>query len=196
MLPKCVLCAPPRFSRRHHKAVGACILDRRHRWQEGERLGLWDSRPSLQTANGQHPSAEQRRALATSLAREGFDRKACAGLVSNGLCAPTAETMAALRALHPQHPPPPVLGLNDLPLAPEVAPDLVARCLRAFPADTAAPQRCWCGREPGCFLFALGRLGHFVGPRSGARLCRAWFGWGRVGGAPQAKRRGPAHRRG
>ena len=39
MLPKCVLCAPPRFSPRHHKAVGACILDRLHRWQEGERLG-------------------------------------------------------------------------------------------------------------------------------------------------------------
>ena len=96
MLPKCVLCAPPRFSPRHQKAVGACILDRLHRWQEGERLGLWDSRPSRQTANGQHPSAEQRRALATSLAREGFDRKACAGVVSNGLCAPTAETMAAL----------------------------------------------------------------------------------------------------
>ena len=87
---------PPRFSPRHHKAVGACILDRLHRWQEGERLGLWDSRPSRQIANGQHPSAEQRRALATSLAREGFDRKACAGVVSNGLCAPTAETMAAL----------------------------------------------------------------------------------------------------
>lgn len=137
MLPKCVLCAPNRGGRRHRKAAGAYTLDRLHRWQEGDRLGLWETRPTRPAANGQRPSPEQRRALATSLAREGFDRKACAASVSNGLCPPTAETVEALRALRPQQPPPPVPALNDLPLAPEVAPDLVARCLRAFPADTA-----------------------------------------------------------
>ena len=40
MLPKCVLCAPTRGGRRHSKAAGAYTLDRLHRWQEGDRLGL------------------------------------------------------------------------------------------------------------------------------------------------------------
>lgn len=137
MLPKCVLCAPPRGGRRHAKAVGAYTLDRLQRWQEGERLTLWDSRPQVRPHSRQTLTTEQRQALATNLAREGFDRKACAALVSSGLCPPSSQTAEALRALHPQQPAPPVPRLNDLPLAPEIAPALVARCLRAFPADTA-----------------------------------------------------------
>ena len=177
MLPKCVLCAPTRGGRRHSKAAGAYTLDRLHRWQEGDRLGLWESRPTRRSASGQRPSAEQRRVLATSLAREGFDRKACAALVSNGLCAPTTETLEALWALHPQQPPPMVPELNDLPLAPEVA-----RCLRAFPADTAPgpsglrvqhlKDACIAGSQEAFFshlaavvtLLAQGRAPDFVAP--------------------------------
>ena len=43
MLPKCVLCAPTQGGRQHRKATAAYTLDRLHRWQEGERLSLWDS---------------------------------------------------------------------------------------------------------------------------------------------------------
>ncbi|CAL1165087.1 unnamed protein product [Cladocopium goreaui] len=109
MLPKCVLCAPHRGGRQHRKATAAYTLDRLHRWQ----------------------------ALAIGLAREGFDRKACAALLSKGLCPPTAATAEAFRALHPQQPPPTAVGMNDLPVAPEIAPEAVARCLRAFPPETA-----------------------------------------------------------
>ena len=137
MLPKCVLCAPARQGRQHRKAVAAYTLDRLHRWHHGERLSLWDSRSELRKGHAPAPSPEQRRALATSLAREGFDRKACAALLCKGLCAPTAQTAEALRALHPYNASPAVPSMNELPLAPEIATELVARCLRAFPADTA-----------------------------------------------------------
>ena len=40
-------------------------------------------------------------------------------------------------ATHPKSPPAPVTPLQDLPLAPEIGPEVVARCLRAFPAETA-----------------------------------------------------------
>ena len=43
MLPKCVLCVPTQGGRQHRKATAAYTLDRLHRWQEGERLSLWDS---------------------------------------------------------------------------------------------------------------------------------------------------------
>eukprot|EP00439_Symbiodinium_sp_Y106_P052566 s4152_g7.t1 len=67
---------------------------------------------------------------------EGFDRKACNALVAEGLCGETAETAAALQALHPSQPSPNP-DMSNLPLANEVVPDAVARALRSFPADTA-----------------------------------------------------------
>lgn len=75
--------------------------------------------------------------MAIGLAREGQDRKACAALLSAGLCPHTAETAQALRGLHPPHAPPVARALHDLLLAPEVVPDAVAKALRSFPAGTA-----------------------------------------------------------
>lgn len=92
MLPQCVLCPPPRGGRRHHKAAAAFTLDRLHRWQEGERLQLWDSRPQTRPAAHEPPTPDERRDLATCLGREGFDKKACAALLSAGLCPDTDET--------------------------------------------------------------------------------------------------------
>lgn len=129
MLPKCVLRAPARCR--------PYTLDRLHRWQDGERLSLWESRSSQHKGHRSPHGPEQRRALAASLAREGFDRKACAALVSNGLCDPTTKTFEALRALHPSQPAPAVPSMNELPLGPEIASEVVARCLRSFPAETA-----------------------------------------------------------
>ena len=134
MLPKCVLCAPNRGGRQHRKATAAYTLDRLHRWQEVERLSLWESGTALKRGPGLL-ELEQRKALAIGLAREGFDRKACAALLSKGLCPPTAATAEALRALHPQQPPPTAVVMNDLPVAREIAPSRDASGL--LPSETA-----------------------------------------------------------
>ena len=75
--------------------------------------------------------------MAINLAREGHDRKACTALLSTDLCPDTPETVQALRGLHPAHPQPIARPAHDLPLAPEMVPDAVAKALRSFPADTA-----------------------------------------------------------
>lgn len=137
MLPQYVLCPPPRGERRYHKAAAAFTLDRLHRWQEGERLQLWDSRPQTRPAAHEPPTPDERRDLATCLGREGFDKKACAALLSAGLCPDTDETKQALQALHPPAAPPRAQPFQELPLAPELAPDTVARAFRAFPPETA-----------------------------------------------------------
>ena len=138
MLPRCVLGVPPRGGRKHAKASAAYTLDRLHQWQHGERQSLWDSRGSLGGRRHKQPSAEEKRSLATALAREGFDRKACNALLSQGLCPPTAATTQALQALHPAQPPPTTWPLAAQPLAPVLVPEAIARALRSFPADTAA----------------------------------------------------------
>ena len=137
MLPQCLLCAPARGGRKNRRAVAAFTLDRLQRWLEGERMELWLSRTEARRRAPAPPTAEERRDMATALGREGFDRKACAALLTQGLCPPTAETVRALEALHPDGPLPLERPLQDLPLPPEIAADLVARSLRAFPAETA-----------------------------------------------------------
>ena len=76
MMPQCLLCAPPRCGRRHAKAVAAYTLDRFQRWQEGERMSLWSTRPARRPARTAAPTLDEQRSLAISLAREWFDRKA------------------------------------------------------------------------------------------------------------------------
>ena len=137
MLPRCVLGTPPRSGRKHVKASAAYTLDRLHRWQQGERMSLWESRGRLLGGAGRSkpPTVDEQRALATALAREGFDRKACNALLSEGLCPQTAATTQALQALQPV---PTTPKLAAQPLAPVLVPDAVARALRSFSADTAA----------------------------------------------------------
>ena len=137
MLPKCVLCAPGRRGRKHNKVVAAFVLDRLQRWQQGERQSLWESRPPCRAGRSGPLTPAERRDIATSWAREGFDRKACAALLSKGLCPQSEETARALAALHPSCPAPTVQAIFELPLPPGVAPDTVARCLRAFPLEAA-----------------------------------------------------------
>ena len=80
MLPQCVLCSPPRGGRKHHKATAAYTKDRLQRWLEGDRRGLWEDRHRPPGGTPRTRSVEQKRELATALAREGFDRKACNAL--------------------------------------------------------------------------------------------------------------------
>ena len=135
MLPQAVLAAPPRTGRKHRKATAAFTLDRLRRWQEGERSSLWDTRTSLARPPWGALTDEVRAGLAESLAREGFDRKACAALLASGLCAETPEAADQLRALHPAAATP--AAPPHLPPAGEVVPDTVSRCLKAFPKDSA-----------------------------------------------------------
>ena len=137
MLPQCVLCSPPRGGRKHQRTAAAYTLDRLKRWNDGERASLWDTRTAASHRPGRVLSDEQKRDFATSLAREGFDRKACAALLSQGLCDPSPSTVAALHSLHPIAAVPTSPALEGLPLAPALAVDGVARALRHFPAETA-----------------------------------------------------------
>ena len=82
MLPQAVLDAPPRGGKKHHKALAAYTLDRLARWHEGERMALWTSRHSPPKPRRQSRTSQQRRELATGLAREGWDGKACAALLA------------------------------------------------------------------------------------------------------------------
>ena len=53
-------------------------------------------------------------------------------------CIPsTLKLTASLEALHPQSFPPPFAPWQDLFLAPEIVPELLARSVRAFPAEAA-----------------------------------------------------------
>eukprot|EP00435_Cladocopium_sp_Y103_P013268 s4238_g3.t1 len=69
-------------------------------------------------------------------ARRGLTRRRVLPF-SEHLCPFNTETARSLEALHPKSALPAVTPLQDLPLAPEVVPELVARCLRSFPAETA-----------------------------------------------------------
>ena len=124
MLPHCVLCAPPSGGRKHRRAVAAYTRDRRQRWLDGERRGLWESRHVPAARSVRKHCADERRAFATALAREGYKHRACAALLSEGLSPQTATTAEALRALHPQQP---------LPPAPNIEAEAVRRALRVFP---------------------------------------------------------------
>ena len=137
MLPQAVLCPPPRRGRKHIKAAAAFTLDRLQRWQQGERLQLWHTRHVPRSRRAGPPTAAEKRDLATSLGREGFDRKACTALLSEGLLPPSADTARALEALHPVGTLPSTPAMHELPLAPELAAELVARALREFPTETA-----------------------------------------------------------
>ena len=70
MLPQAVLCPPPRRGRKHLKAAAAFTLDRLHRWQQGDRAQLWDSRPVPRARRSGAPSAAGKRESATALGHE------------------------------------------------------------------------------------------------------------------------------
>ena len=137
MLPQTVLDAPPRGGHKHAKAAAAYTLDRLQRWDAGERLSLWESRRQLRVRHAGPRAAADRQDFAISLAREGFDGKACAALLAEGLAPDTPDNVAALRSLHPVQPAVPITPAQALPLGPDITPALVGRALRSFPASSA-----------------------------------------------------------
>ena len=126
-----MLNAPPRGGRKHTKAA----LDRL-RWEDRERLLLWESRGRPSTRHRTLTAAE-RRDLSTSLARKRFEGKACRVLLAEGLASKNLGTVAALQALHPVQSDSVAPPVHQLPPCPELVPDAVAKALRSFPAATA-----------------------------------------------------------
>ena len=117
----------------------SCLHDGPHRALVGWGAAVFVGIPA------QHPTQASQAPHARDSARHGHS-PCPGGLQQEGLCCPTisrslppptAETAAALQALHPDGAAPPARELAALPLAPEMAPELVARCLRDFPAETA-----------------------------------------------------------
>ena len=141
MLPKCVLCAPPRTGRKHQKAAAAFTLDRLGRWGDGERESLWQNLECTPSGAQKKPSKELCLKRAETLAREGLDSKACAALTSLGLKEPTREVLQTLRTLHPQAPVPPRTPPTDLPLPPELCVETVLKMVKSFPRGSAAVQQ-------------------------------------------------------
>ena len=79
MLPKCVLCPPPRTGKKHADATTVFTNDRLSRWSAGERASLWADIPAATGARSRRrvDTLESRLTRSEALAREGFDRKAC-----------------------------------------------------------------------------------------------------------------------
>ena len=201
LLPQCVLNAPPRGGRKHAKAAAAYTLDRLRRWEDGDRILLWESRGRTSSKHRSLTTPE-RKDLATSLAREGFEGKACAALLADGLAPETAATVAALRALHPVQPDPVAPPLHELPPSPELMPDAVAKALQSFPSATAPGpsglrvqhlrEACWPGGRDGLLV----QLAGVVKLLASGRACSdaaPLFGWCQLGCHPQATGWRPPH---
>ena len=119
MLAKCTLCPPPRSGHAHDKAAAAFTMDRLDRWMAGERMSLWDSCPTPRMRRSDE-SAESKRRRAIALAREGYDGKACASLLSEPLLPANSSTYRRLKSLHPEAPTPQCPSTGELALAPKV----------------------------------------------------------------------------
>lgn len=139
MLPKAVLGPPPRGGRKNTRAAATFTADRLSRWLDGDKHELWrEVCASPAPARPGPATAAHNRRRAEALAREGFDRKACAALLSKGVCEDTAQVVETLRQLHPQAPHPVCPPLAELPLAADITASSVERVLRTFPRDSAA----------------------------------------------------------
>lgn len=202
MLPQAVLCSPPRGGRKHQRAAAAFTLERLQRWNDGERASLWASRPQPPRSSARQLTDEQRQAFAINLAREGFDRKACAALLSQGLCEHSPATVAALQALHPDSAAPAGPTIDELSVAPLLDLENVAQALRSFPADTApGPTGLRVQHSPG--RLKRWRWSWTVGPtdhgcqlacsRTSLLYSGTSLGWRGVGCSPQTFRRCPTN---
>ena len=137
MLPKAVLLPPPRKGKKHIHKTAAFVSDRLSRWEAGERASLWEELPTPKSKPGRKMAQEQRLKHAVSLCREGFDRKACAALISDEICEESIETVNLLKPLHPQAPPPNSAPMSDLPWCREITPGTLSKVLKSFPLDSA-----------------------------------------------------------
>ena len=137
MLPKCVLCAPPRGGKAHEKAATAFTLDRLCRWSAGERNSLWTSVPEPKQQRQANINELARLSRADALTREGFDRKACGALVSDGLVEPSRTARDKLKTLHPERPVPASSQMSALPAAKLIHASDIAAALEKFSRDTA-----------------------------------------------------------
>ena len=140
MLPKCVLCTPPRGGKAHANAAANFTADRLSRWLAGERQSLWADAPSAgrgSNRRSRRASTKQRETQAIAFAREGFDRKACAALVAEGIVDPCRSNLDKLKPLHPVRAPLDAVPAQQLPASPNIDSEAILQALRSFPRDSA-----------------------------------------------------------
>ena len=138
MLAKTVLLAPLRAGKKNRRTAAAFTLERLSRWEAGHRESLWED--VLDRKAGPHKQEDEaaRRRRAEALCREGFDRKACAALISNGVLPADTSTLRSLEKLHPRKPCPSCPSNEQLPQAAEIDWDTLEASVRSFPLDSAA----------------------------------------------------------
>lgn len=101
-------------------------------------LWVMATAPPSPASTGRPPTAEQQRDLATSLAREGCDCKACAALSPAALPLPPLRRLLPCKPFTPRSPPPPCRSATTFPL-----PRNLCRMLQSFgPRTTSLRQGC------------------------------------------------------
>ena len=137
MLAKCVLLAPPRGGKKNKRSSATFLLERISRWEAGHRSSLWEEAQTRKAGTHKQETEKARLQRAVALCREGFDRKACAALVSDGLLPANAANAKALQDLHPTHADPNCPDISTLPQAYDIDVETLERVLRSFPPDSA-----------------------------------------------------------
>ena len=108
LLPKAVLRPPPRGGRKKRYVVAKLIIERLHRWLDGDLEALWlealnevpNKTPSILTADVADSNAKR----AIRLAQEGRYSDAMRALVANGRTSPdNVEALNDIIARHPRH---------------------------------------------------------------------------------------------
>ena len=144
LLPKAVLCPPPRggTARRDHTAQ--FTLRRCRRWLAGERAGLWQAparRERWREADGPEAAQAHRHRRCCALAGEEELSRACSALVEPEALVIDDEVVAKLRRKHPQAPPArPALASMGPPsraVVPDLSAESVVRAARAFRRGSA-----------------------------------------------------------
>ena len=148
MLPKCVLCSPPRSGKAHHNKRLAFTRSRLQRWVAGERGSLWDDIPSYTPPRNKRISEEavkhRRHAACIDLCGEGALGKSCSSLVQEAPLGRTRAVADQLREKHPVAAAPPDLSHLAAPgsgAVPRFECEAVLRAIRSFsPHSGAGPS--------------------------------------------------------
>ena len=147
LAPKCLLAAPARGGRRHHKDLERLIKDRIRRWRDGDVAHLWAEvktpppqgrRRAPKEAPPSQEEINSRRCL--RLVQAGQYSRAINALVSRGL---DQGSRAAIVAMSEKHPPAPVPSFrpDDLPLPPRFDTKEVRKAVFSFnPGSAPGPS--------------------------------------------------------
>ena len=139
MLPKCVLCTPPRGGKSHQNQRLAWTRGRLNRWLAGERSELWRDIPKYQRPAPKQLSDKvarrQKQERCIELCGEGGYGNACKSLVKPPPLGHTRDVFQHLKAKHPEARNPVDLssfGSASRHLVPTIDAPRVESCIRSF----------------------------------------------------------------